>query len=58
MLLGAHNNSTIYGTFQITIPERIQQNDFKGRWEGQNLIGTSLELVELIGPDGFRVVLV
>lgn len=58
MILCAHNNSTIYGTFQITIPERIQQNDLRGRGEGKTLIGTSLELVELVGPNGFRFVLV
>ena len=58
MILGAHKNLIVYGIVQITILERIQQNNLRGRWEGHNLIGTSLELVELIGPNGFRVVLV
>jgi len=58
MTLGAYNNTTVYDTLQITIPERIHQNYLRGIWEGHTLIGTSLELVELIGLDGFRVVLV
>jgi len=58
MTVGSHNSSTVYGTLQITIPERIQQNNLRGRWEGHNLIRTSLVVVELVGANGFRVVLV